>query len=41
MSVARTINLAVLHEVIRNVYQVYDTVPTCTVYTVRNKLLVI
>ena len=38
---AWTINLAVLHEVICNVYQVCDTAPTHTVCTVRNKLLVI
>jgi len=41
MSAARTINLAVLHEVIWDVYQASDTVPTYTVCTVRNKLLVI
>ena len=41
MYVARTINLAVLNEAIWNVYQVYATVPTHTVCTVRNKLHVI
>jgi len=31
MSAAQTINLVVVHEVIWNVYAVYDTVPTYTV----------